>query len=108
MSDAGSGATFGAAFSDWVEACWLGEGDVASRSLDAIVSLPAEVLVVQATTVFARLVEAFAPGVAEEEMAAALVQHLVIEAPDPARQALIRDVVTMASPRSSPARRLEA
>jgi hypothetical protein len=95
-------APFKAVFTEWVEACWFAEGDAAQRHLDTLLGLPANVLFVGSLSVLADLLDAFAPaGVAD--VAAALADHLIIAGPDPAREALIRDVVVAAG--SDPAAR---
>jgi hypothetical protein len=95
-------ASFVPAFTDWVEACWFGEGDVATRRLEAVLGLPAEVVLVGSLSLLARLLETLAPP-GEADVAAALAHHLIITGPDPEREALIRDVVLAAC--STPAAR---
>lgn len=87
-------STFLAAFAEWVEACWFSERDAADRRLEAVLGLPADVLLVNAMAVLGRLMEAF--SAAGDDMAAALAEHLVAGS-DAARQALIRDVVLAAA-----------
>jgi hypothetical protein len=90
------------AFSEWVEACWFDERDVAGPRLEAVLGLPADVVLVGSLSLLARLLEAFAPA-GEADVAAALAHHLIITGPDPEREALIRAVVLVAG--STPAAR---
>jgi hypothetical protein len=93
---------FRTAFTEWVEACWFAESNDAQRHLDTLLGLPASVVFAGSLSVLADLLEAFAPaGLAD--VAAALADHLIITGPDPAREGLIRDVVTAAG--SDPAAR---
>ena len=89
-------STFLTAFTEWVEACWFSERDAADHRLDAVLGFPADVVLVNAMAVLGRLTVAFAPATADE-VAGALAQHLVVRRPDPAREALIRDVVAAAA-----------
>lgn len=92
------------AFSEWVDACFFDETEVAARRLDALLELPADDVLRGSLAVLSRLVEAFAPT-SPGEVAAALAQHLIIRGPDTEREALIRDVVL--ATRSTPAGRAE-
>jgi hypothetical protein len=95
-------ALFKTIFTEWVEACWFAERDAAERHLDTLLGLPADVVFAGSLSVLADLLAAFASaGVAD--VAAALADHLIITGPDPAREALIRDVVVAAG--SDPAAR---
>ena len=88
-------SSFRSVFTEWVEACWFAEREAATRHLDALLGFPAEVLFVGSLSLLAQLLAVFAPG-AEAEVARALADHLIIAGPDPAREALIRDVVVAA------------
>ena len=94
---------FVAAFGEWVEACWFAEPDRADARLEALVSFPPDVVLVGALWILRRLLEVNDPrGVASAlgdagDVGGALAEHLLITGPDPAREALIRAVVTAAS-----------
>jgi hypothetical protein len=85
-----------------VEACWFAEHDRAPARLEALLAFPADVVLVGALTILRRLLELSDPrGVAPAlgdvgDVGAALAEHLLITGPDPAREALIRAVVTAA------------
>lgn len=83
------------AFTDWVEAVAFGERDAADHGLDRLLALPVAVLAPAALALLARLLEQLAPA-QPAQVAAALVEHLVVTGPDPGRAALIRDVVLAA------------
>jgi hypothetical protein len=95
---------FVAAFGEWVEACWFAEHDRAPARLEALLAFPADVVLVGALAILQRLLELSDPrGLApapehsfDGDVGAALAQHLLITGPDPAREALIRAVVTAA------------
>ncbi|MGH8993660.1 MAG: hypothetical protein ACRDZ7_19280 [Acidimicrobiia bacterium] len=94
--DAGSDLeAFVDAFSEWVEACWFDERDLTAPRLEAVLGFPGDVVLVGSLGLLDRLVGALATD--REEVAAALAQHLIVSGPDPARQALIRDVVLAAA-----------
>lgn len=83
-------ASFLPTFAEWVEACWFAEHDAADRRLEAVLRLPPDTVLVGSMVVLGRLMESFAT--APEDIAAALVAHLVVGS-DGARAAVIRDVV---------------
>jgi hypothetical protein len=104
-----------AAFGEWVEACWFAEHDRAQARLEALLAFPADVVLVGALWILARLLERSDPrglatgigdtDVADGDVAGALAEHLIITGPDPAREALIRAVVGAAG--ASPEARRE-
>jgi hypothetical protein len=94
---------FVAAFAEWVEACWFAERDRVDSRLEAVLAFPPEVVLVGALTILARLLERSDPQ--DGDVAGALAEHLLITGPDPAREALIRAVVTGAG--ATPAVRRE-
>jgi hypothetical protein len=91
-----------AAFGEWVEACWFAEHDRAEARLEALVAFPPDVVLVGALWLLGRLLEVndprgLAPALGDAgDVGAALVEHLLITGPDPAREALIRAVVSAA------------
>jgi hypothetical protein len=93
---------FVAAFGEWVEACWFAEHDRAPGRLEAVLAFPPDVVLVGALWVLRRLLELSDPrGVAPAlgdtaDVAAALVDHLLITGPDPGREQVIRAVVVAA------------
>ena len=93
---------FVAAFGEWVEACWFAEHDRAPARLEAMLAFPPDVVLVGALTILRRLLElsdprGLAPALGDVgDVGAALAEHLLITGPDPAREALIRAVVTAA------------
>jgi hypothetical protein len=100
MADEMDVRSFVLAFGEWVEACWFGEHEVATRRLEAVLGLPADVVLVGGLSLLGRLLETSIPA-QEDDVAAALAHHLVVMGPDPQRESLIRDVVLAA--RSAPA-----
>jgi hypothetical protein len=100
MADEMDVRSFVLAFGEWVEACWFGEHEVATRRLEAVLGLPADVVLVGGLSLLGRLLETYIPA-QEDDVAAALAHHLVVMGPDPQRESLIRDVVLAA--RSAPA-----
>jgi hypothetical protein len=92
-----------AAFGEWVEACWFAEHDQAEARLEALVAFPPDVVLVGALWLLGRLLEVndprgLAPALGDAgDVGAALVEHLLITGPDPAREALIRAVVSAAA-----------
>jgi len=102
---------FVAAFGEWVEACWFAESDRAEARLEALVGFPPDVVLVGALWILRRLLEVndprgLAPALGHSgDVGAALAEHLLITGPDPAREALIRAVVTGAG--ASPEARLD-
>ena len=93
---------FVAAFGEWVEACWFAESARADSRLEDLVAFPPDVVLVGALWILRRLLEVndprgFAPGLGDAgDVGAALAEHLLIAGPDPARETLIRAVVTAA------------
>jgi hypothetical protein len=93
---------FVAAFGEWVEACWFAEHERARAWLEKVLAFPADVVLVGALTTLRRLLElsdprGLAPALGDgRDVGAALAEHLLITGPDPAREALIRAVVTAA------------
>ena len=83
------------AFTEWVEALSFGEHDAAVHGLDTLLRIPPRVLLASTLALLARLLDAFAPA-RPADIAAALAEHLIIPGPDPARAAIIGDVVTAA------------
>jgi hypothetical protein len=95
MADEADVRSFVLAFGEWVEACWFGEHEVADRRLEAMLGLPADVVLVGALSLLGRLLETSIPA-REDDVAAALAHHLVVMGPDAQRESLIRDVVLAA------------
>ena len=98
---------FVAAFGEWVEACWFAEQERARAWLEKVLAFPADVVLVGALTILRRLLElsdprGLAPALGSPEhlsdgdVGAALAEHLLITGPDPAREALIKAVVSAA------------
>ena len=93
---------FVAAFGDWVEACWFAELERANARLEVVAAFPPDVVLVGSLWILGRLLEVndprgIAPALGDANgIGAALAEHLLITGPDPAREALIRAVVSAA------------